>query len=67
MEKLLPGLQAKIQEWQFLNASVDIIRGEVRGNKKESYIKEVKSYFDQQKFTLFKNLVNNFAQITADQ
>jgi hypothetical protein len=67
MEKLLPGLQAKIQEWQFLNASVDIIRGEVRGNKKESYIKEVKSYFDEQKFTLFKNLVNNFAQITKDQ
>ena len=67
MEKLLPGLQAKIQEWQFLNASVDIIRGEVRGNKKEAYIKEVKSYFEQQRFTLFKNLVNNFAQVTKDQ
>ncbi len=67
IEKLLPGFQKKIREWQFLNASVDIIRGEVRGNKKESYIKEVKQYFDQNKFTLFKNTINNFDEITQNQ
>jgi hypothetical protein len=31
------------------------------------YIKEVKQYFDDNKVTLFKNIVNNFAQITLDQ
>ncbi len=67
IEKLLPGLQTKIQEWQFLNASVDILRWQIRGNKKEMYIKEVKQYFDDNKATLFKNIVNNFAQITLDQ
>lgn len=67
IEKLVPGFQKKIREWQFLNASVDIIRGEVRGNKKEAYIKEVKSFFEQNKFTLFKNAINNFAQITENQ
>lgn len=56
---LLPGFLEKSREWQFVNASIDIIRGEERSNKKEFYIKEVLEYFDQHKVTLAKNLINN--------
>ncbi|MBQ5945410.1 hypothetical protein IJL65_03290 [bacterium] len=48
-----------MREWQFINASIDIIRGEVRGNKKELYIAEVLDYFSHNATTIAKNLVNN--------
>lgn len=60
MEELIPWFTKKIQERQFVNASIDIIRQEELGNKKELYIKEVKDYFDKYKTTIFKNFVNNF-------
>ncbi len=63
IEKLIPGIKQKIRERQFLNASVDLIRKEVRGNKKEVYIKEVKDFFDKNKWALAKNFVNNFKEI----
>lgn len=49
MENFFTTFKAKEQERQFLNASVDLIRKQVRGNKKETYIKEIKQYFDNQK------------------
>lgn len=67
IEKAIPGFQEKIREWQFLNASVDLIRGEQRGNKKEIYINEVKQFFNDHKTAIFKNVVNNFADITQQQ
>jgi hypothetical protein len=30
LEELLPGFSDKMREWQFINAAIDIIRGEVR-------------------------------------
>ena len=63
VEKLMPWIKQKIWERQFLNASVDLIRKEVRGNKKELYIKEVKDFFDQNKSSLAKNFVNHFQEI----
>ncbi|MCF7835054.1 DUF4012 domain-containing protein [Candidatus Gracilibacteria bacterium] len=63
IEKLMPGIKEKIWERQFLNASVDLIRNEVRGNKKEIYIKEVKDFFNQNKELLTKNFVNQFQDI----
>jgi hypothetical protein len=48
-----------MREWQFINASIDIIRGEVRGNKKELYIAEVLDYFFKNSSTIAKNLINN--------
>lgn len=62
-EYLLPGFTEKVWEWQFLNASVDLIRGELRGNKKELYIKEVTDYFNKHKFDIARNLVNNFETV----
>ena len=48
-----------MREWQFINASIDIIRGEDRGNKKEIYIAEVLDYFFNNSSTIAKNLINN--------
>ena len=49
LESFFTTFKSKVQERQFLNASVDLIRKQVRGNKKELYIKEIKQYFDSQK------------------
>ena len=49
LENFFTTFKAKAQERQFLNASIDLIRKEIRGNKKELYIKEIKQYFDSQK------------------
>lgn len=59
LEELLPWFSDKMREWQFINASIDIIRGEERGNKKELYIAEVLDYFFKNSSTLAKNLINN--------
>lgn len=67
LEKLLPGFRNKIWERQFLNAAVDLIRKEYRGNKKELYIKEVKQYFDDNKMTIARNIVNKFDEIANNQ
>ena len=57
--ELLPWFHEKMWEWQFVNASIDIIRWEVRSNKKELYIAEVLDYFFKNATTIAKNLVNN--------
>ena len=59
LEELLPWFSDKMREWQFINASIDIIRGEERGNKKELYISEVLDYFFKNSSTIAKNLINN--------
>ena len=57
--ELLPWFVDKMREWQFINASIDIIRGEERWNKKELYIAEVLDYFTKNSITIAKNLINN--------
>ena len=59
LKELLPRFNDKMRERQFINASIDIIRWEVRWNKKELYIAEVLDYFSKNSTTLAKNLVNN--------
>ena len=59
LEELLPWFSDKMREWQFVNASIDIIRWEERGNKKELYIAEVLDYFFKNSTTIAKNLINN--------
>ena len=59
LKELLPWFTDKMREWQFINASIDIIRWEVSWNKKEIYIAEVLDYFSRNSTTIAKNLVNN--------
>lgn len=59
LTELLPWFSDKMREWQFVNASIDIIRGEDRWNKKEIYIAEVLDYFFKNSTTIAKNLINN--------
>jgi hypothetical protein len=63
IEFLMPSFTEKARERQFLNANVDIIRWEYRGNKKEEYIKWVKGYFNKNQLNIFKNIVNNFDEV----
>ncbi|MFA7298864.1 MAG: DUF4012 domain-containing protein [Candidatus Absconditabacterales bacterium] len=67
LENFFTTFKYKEQEWQFLNASIDLIRKEIRGNKKEMYIKEIKQYFDNQKGNIIKNVVNRFDEIANKQ
>ncbi len=67
IEQIIPWFREKIWEWQFLNASVDLLRGEIRWNKKEMYIKEVKAFFAKHRTDIIKNVINNFDQLTKKQ
>lgn len=67
LENFFPSFKKKARERQFLNASVDLIRKEIRGNKKELYIKEIKQYFDNQKGNIIKSVINRFDEITNRQ
>ncbi len=62
-EYIFPNFTKKIWEWQFLNANIDLIRWEVKWNKKEIYIKEVKKYFDENKIKISKNIIEHFDEI----
>lgn len=67
LSALLPGFREKAWERQFLNACIDLIRGESTSNKKELYIQQVLAYFDTNKFTIAKNLINHREQILAQR
>ena len=63
LSELLPWFRDKMREWQFINAAIDIIRWEVRWNKKELYIAEVLDYFFNNSTAIAKNLINNWDDV----
>lgn len=67
LERIIPSISYKIRERQFVNASVDIIRGESRSNKKELYIDEVNTFFKDNTITIAKHIINNFSTILDNQ
>lgn len=67
LERIVPSINYKIRERQFVNAAVDIIRGESRSNKKELYINEVNRFFKDNTITIAKHIINNFAEILDSQ
>lgn len=62
---LFPGFEKKMRERQFINATIDLIRGEEQSNKKELYIQQINTYFQAQKFAILQNLINKWAEIPA--
>lgn len=66
LKKLIPGLDKKTWEWQFMNAAIDLIRGKNLPNKKEYYLNNSKDFFAQQQNTLFKNFISMFSTITQE-
>ena len=64
MSDLMPWLQQKIRERQFVNASIDIIRWSNKPNKKEQYLREVNTFFHDNQGTLAKRLISEFGRLT---
>ncbi len=63
LSDLIPWFEEKTRERQFTNASVDLIRGEKKSNKKEMYLKDVVQYYETHAKEIFKNLINNWDRI----
>lgn len=60
---LLPSFRSKSWEWQFLNANVDLIRGENKSNKKEFYVKDIQNYLKENALSLAKAMINNTQEL----
>lgn len=60
ISELLPSFRNKAREWQFINANIDIIRGENRSNKKELYIADLQKYLKSNALKLATATLNNF-------
>lgn len=63
LEKIIPEMKETFRERQFTNAATDIIRGKDDVYKKEKYIKDVNQFFLDNKYTIFKNFINNLQDI----
>lgn len=65
--KYFPQLEKLSQEWQFVNANIDLIRGEVKKDKKEKYIKEANLFFQDNRKWIFKAVINNLEEIIQNR
>jgi len=65
IQQLLPSFQQIQREWQFLNATINIIRWANLPNKKEKYIAQAKELFTQQLWTLIKQSISQFEHLTS--
>ena len=61
--KILPNFEDQLREWQFVNASIDLIRWEVRRWKKEVYLKSSQAFFEENKEVLIKWFVEHLPEI----
>ncbi len=62
-EQSSPQITPLLQKRQFINANIDLIRGEDRSHKKEIYLDEVNEYFSNNSISLIANMVRNFETI----
>jgi hypothetical protein len=60
ISQLLPSFRSKARERQFINANIDIIRGENRSNKKELYIADLQKYLRANALKLASATLNDF-------
>lgn len=60
---LLPSFRSKARERQFVNANIDIIRGENRSNKKELYIADLEKYLKSNALSLANAFINRIQDL----
>ncbi len=65
LKKLIPWLDKKTRERQFMNAAIDVIRGKNLPNKKEYYLSDSKEFFAKNQITLLRNFVSMFEELTS--
>jgi hypothetical protein len=61
IEKLIPWIDKKFEERQFINASIDLIKWESIKNKKQIYLKEINDYLSDNINTIVKSSIKNFS------
>lgn len=61
--EIIPWFQEYLREWQFENASIDLIRGANLPNKKELYFQWVNELIQKQPLELAKAVIKNFDYI----
>jgi hypothetical protein len=64
---LVPSLQMQLWKWQFINASVDLIRGHDGAFKKQIYLDEITDYIDTNKISLMSQAITNYQAIFAPE
>ncbi len=60
---LVPPLQDQLWRWQFLNASVDLIRGHTGSFKKELYLTTMSQYLLDNRISLLGQALSNYKQL----
>jgi hypothetical protein len=65
--RLLPDFAKQLWQWQYVNATVDLIRGEELRGKKELYLASLQDYLKENRFSLMKELWMQLPSILADQ
>jgi len=63
LEELLPEFKQKFWEWQFVNASVNLIRWKDLPFKKDLYLNDIKEYVQWNKMLMAKYFLQNFDKI----
>ena len=64
--KILPWMQEKLWEWQFANASIDLIRWEARSGKKELYLEDFSRLLDKEFPSLIKEFLKQADSLIQD-
>ncbi len=65
LKQLAPTLEQKQREWQFVNATIDLIRWKDLPNKKEKYLSDASNFFEQEQDTMIKQFIHKFKEFTS--
>ncbi len=63
LEALLPEMREQFWHWQWLNATVDLRRGEERRGKKEAYVAGVKEFVNERKKLLLESIFTQLPEL----
>ncbi|MBR2157845.1 hypothetical protein IJ913_00050 [bacterium] len=61
----MPSFREKAREWQFVNANIDLIRGEDAANKKELYIRDLEQYLKDNALALAQATIDSTQEMLS--